>query len=314
MPNDLDMADDIDKRVHDLIRRNPRKVVATYADNFDIRRSEIDASHVLHHWTLERALTRRILSSTPRTRAQVVSEVYSTLYSECPWLLSRRSAPSPQQYCYLPYLLNKTDKIFEIGSGEGHLVNYLRAQGYDCTGSDITSARIGDNDTLAFQTYDASGADQISNYSLYDCVLSFQMIEHLHADDISSHFDAVFRLLKLGGRYIFNTPHRYSGPADLSRVFGLDTACCLHLREYTYSDLTEKLRSAGFTELKAVYVAPQRLRRFVARPLSAASLLRCFLASEAVLENISPALRKRIITTLSRVAIWRPDVFMIAAR
>lgn len=81
--------------------------------------------------------------------------------------------------------------------------------------------------------------------SIADVAFSYQFLEHLHPDDIGAHFRLVHRLLKPGGVYVFDTPHRYSGPHDISREFS-DTLDCFHFQEWTHREMRRLLKKQGF--------------------------------------------------------------------
>ena len=57
----------------------------------------------------------------------------------------------------------------------------------------------------------------------------------------------VAKVLKPGGCYIFDTPHRYSGPHDVSCLFGY-TLDCLHMQEWTYHDMIALCRKHGLKQ------------------------------------------------------------------
>lgn len=78
-----------------------------------------------------------------------------------------------------------------------------------------------------------------------DVAFSYQFLEHLHPDDVDAHFQIVNRLLKPGGLYVFDTPHRFSGPHDISRYFG-DGLDCFHFQEWTYREMRRLLERNGF--------------------------------------------------------------------
>jgi SAM-dependent methyltransferase len=71
-------------------------------------------------------------------------------------------------------------------------------------------------------------------------------LEHLHPDDIQPHLQLAHRLLKPGGVYVIWTPHRFSGPHDISAHFG-DTLDCFHFQEWTVASMSKELRQAGFS-------------------------------------------------------------------
>ena len=78
-----------------------------------------------------------------------------------------------------------------------------------------------------------------------DVAFSYQFLEHLHPDDVDPHFQIVHRLLKPGGVYVFDTPHRFSGPHDISRYFG-DGLDCFHFQEWTFREMRRLLTRNGF--------------------------------------------------------------------
>lgn len=85
---------------------------------------------------------------------------------------------------------------------------------------------------------------------VFDVAFSTQLVEHLHPDDIQCHFDEVARVLRPGGRYICETPHPFTGPHDISHHFD-EVATCFHLKEYTFGELLELMRLAGFRRFTA---------------------------------------------------------------
>jgi SAM-dependent methyltransferase len=77
-----------------------------------------------------------------------------------------------------------------------------------------------------------------------DCAFSTQVLEHIHPDDALQHVQNVVRSLKVGGKYVCKTPHRFSGPHDVSGHFDLE-ATGLHLKEYTLVEIKELFRRGG---------------------------------------------------------------------
>jgi SAM-dependent methyltransferase len=74
---------------------------------------------------------------------------------------------------------------------------------------------------------------------------SNQLMEHLHPDDALEQLSNIYRALAPGGIYICVTPNRLTGPHDISRHFD-PVATCLHLKEYTNTELMALLRRVGF--------------------------------------------------------------------
>ncbi|MFH1770946.1 MAG: class I SAM-dependent methyltransferase [archaeon] len=85
-----------------------------------------------------------------------------------------------------------------------------------------------------------------------DFVYSNDLTEHLHPDDLKIHVKEVLRILKKGGYYICITPNRFFGPHDISKKFVKrgEPAQGLHLREYSYKELTGIFKKTGFRKVR----------------------------------------------------------------
>jgi hypothetical protein len=136
-------------------------------------------------------------------------------------------------------------------------------------------------------------------------VISNQLIEHLHPDDIDTHMRAARVLLKPGGRYTFATPHRLTGPHDVSKVFGLDAPAGMHLREYTNLELARSLRRAGFRRIRSIMYSP----RLSPRPIPSRVHLACMLALEAAADRLPSRAAARHLRGPLRL-----DIFLTAER
>ena len=128
-----------------------------------------------------------------------------------------------------------------------------------------------------------------------DVAFSYQFLEHIHPDEVPDHFRMIHRALRPGGKYILDTPHRFSGPHDISRYFS-DTPEGFHLKEWTHRELSTVAREAGF---KKVAVARESLAR-LGRPGWHA-----LLALEALLQFVPHKLRRslfgRLLSSVSLV-------------
>lgn len=107
-------------------------------------------------------------------------------------------------------LLKPGDRILEIGCGIGSIVSALTEQGYDITGTDISSEAIahglekyGDI-KLQVQVAEALPYESES----FDIVLSFDLFEHIAQAD--RHISEVCRVLRPGGYYLLETPNKLS--------------------------------------------------------------------------------------------------------
>ena len=107
-------------------------------------------------------------------------------------------------------LLKPNYKILEVGCGIGNIVFELTEQGYDITGSDISHEAI----AYGLKKYgdiklevQAAETLQYENET-FDIVLSFDLFEHIVR--IDRHISEVFRVLRPGGFYMFQTPNKLS--------------------------------------------------------------------------------------------------------
>lgn len=143
--------------------------------------------------------------------------------------------------------LKATDKILEIGCGIGTIVFELSRQGYDITGTDISSvaieyglAKYGDVRLEAQPAEDLAFDDEA-----FDAVLSFDLFEHIASVD--HHVAEVGRVLKPGGFYLFQTPNKLS-----NAVFETLSHKSLKWRRYhpslhTPGQLRRRLARHGFS-------------------------------------------------------------------
>ena len=123
----------------------------------------------------------------------------------------------------------------------------------------------------------------------FDLAFSDQLVEHLHPDDVESHFRAVADTLTLGGTYVFRTPHRFTGPHDISRHFTTGEAEGFHLKEWTYRELVTTLGRCGYSHLEAIWNA---------RGISLHVSIRLASALETVL-GLLPRRLRRVVSSLT---------------
>ena len=153
--------------------------------------------------------------------------------------------------------------------------------------------------------------------------MSNQVIEHLHPEDLEAHLRGAYSILKGGGRYVFCTPHRYTGPHDVSRVFKTDEPKGMHLREYTYQELVEAVKRAGFSRIYYAFI-PRKLRRLLvsvgANRLAQVNglgmlYLRLLLPAEKILSAIPiPRLRRLCAKVLRKFYVFSHSICLVAEK
>lgn len=122
-----------------------------------------------------------------------------------------------------------------------------------------------------------------------DVAYSSQVMEHVHPDDALEHLHSIYRALAPKGVFLCLTPHRFTGPHDVSKYFD-DIATGLHLKEYTNAEMVSLLNITGFSKVGILVGFRNRIMDFP-------SLL--VMTMETLLDVLPNSLRKRI----SR---WKP--------
>ncbi|MBI2576224.1 class I SAM-dependent methyltransferase [Candidatus Woesearchaeota archaeon] len=146
--------------------------------------------------------------------------------------------------------ISKKEKILEIGCGCGALANHLAAQGYDIAPIELSRSaiRVGKKMFPGLRIIPMSGDNLKFKDGSFDVVLSFDVLEHI--PNTSRHLEEVARVLRDGGKYIFQTPNKitnrlaafvYNALSGQKR-WGTDYHCSLH----TYPRLRNALLQKGF--------------------------------------------------------------------
>ena len=144
-------------------------------------------------------------------------------------------------------MLPRGARILEIGSGRGALLRYLLQQGHAAQGTEVNADQIEESRRL----YGALPITQVQGVSLpfpdgaFDIVLSFDVFEHIR--DSEGHLREVRRVLAPGGRYLLQTPNKWSNSVFETLRWRSFTAwradhCALH----SYGQLQRRLRRHGF--------------------------------------------------------------------
>ena len=143
-------------------------------------------------------------------------------------------------------LLTKSKRILEIGSGMGHLLQYLSFKGYKIIGTEINDSYINyarKQYNLKIQKMDGDKINFPDNY--FDIVLSFDVLEHI--PDPGKHLDEVNRVLKPDGYYLFQTPNKLTNiPFEIIKEKSLTRYKSYHCSLQTIWSLKELLKRRRF--------------------------------------------------------------------
>ncbi|QTN31980.1 class I SAM-dependent methyltransferase [Akkermansiaceae bacterium] len=213
---------------------------------------------IRHHYEVERELAAKLRASSPAQRTELFKTLYTELFERVPDhpRVVRRETPEDSrrkvegQLRLLRPFLTTDSTLLEIAPGDcrlAHAASRLcgKVIGVDISDQQGDGAEVPDNFSL--KVYDGYQVDLPD--AVADVAFSYQFLEHLHPDDVEPHLRLVHRLLKPGGSYVLDTPHRFSGPHDISRYFG-DELVCFHFQEWTFRSLEDRLKSAGFGDVR----------------------------------------------------------------
>ena len=144
-------------------------------------------------------------------------------------------------------LASPDTRILEVGTGRGTLLNHLVQQGLSARGVEIGPDRIAESRAL----YGELPVDRISDTRLpfpdasFDVVMSFDVFEHIRESD--AHLHEVHRVLVPGGRYLFQTPNKWTNSVfETVRWRSLTAWRTEHCALHTYGQLRRRLERHGF--------------------------------------------------------------------
>ncbi|HEV3229149.1 MAG TPA: class I SAM-dependent methyltransferase [Solirubrobacteraceae bacterium] len=209
------------------------------------------------HYEIEVELADRLRQAAPAQRRELYGTVYDELFQRVPdhpQLTRRSDAGDRARYAgiqvdLIRQFLPLGGSYVELGAGDCATARGLLEHAGRVTAVEVSEEIIPDDVPAAVAVAISDGVSVPVPESSADVVYSNQLMEHLHPDDATAQLTGVARALKAGGRYIVITPNRLSGPHDVSRSFD-DVARGFHLKEYTYRELSDLLREAGFRRVK----------------------------------------------------------------
>ncbi len=256
--------------------------------------------NIKRHYEIEKKLAERLKNSSPSERAQLYPRLYNELFREVPDhpQLTKKShgAGSTKEISskinlmrLFPAYHAEPCALLEIGAGDCSLS--LSATRYfndvyalEVSGEITKHVRGPEN----FHLIISDGRSINLTPESISIAYSNQLMEHMHPDDALLQLKNIHKVLIEGGSYICLTPHRFSGPHDVSRHFE-DVANGFHLKEYTYSELDRMLKSAGFRRTCVIAGAKGVYAKMPIKP---------FLLFEKLLGGLSLRHRKRISRTI----------------
>jgi SAM-dependent methyltransferase len=210
---------------------------------------------VREHYEAEKEIADRLKTSKREERTAIFRTMYDELFTKVPHhpRLTRRNDPrlidlaNRSKMRLLDGHIDQSTVFLEFGPGDCRFAFEVCKIVKKVYAVDISN-QIGDLKTIPenFELVIYDGYDLDRPTDSVDIIFSDDVIEHLHPADVDIHMRNAKRILRPSGKYIFRTPHRYSGPHDVSRYFS-DEPEGLHLKEWTYREIHKLLKETGYS-------------------------------------------------------------------
>jgi SAM-dependent methyltransferase len=148
---------------------------------------------------------------------------------------------------YMP--ADRRARIVDLGCGDGMLLHFLAAAGYDnafgvdVSGEQVARARRWGLDEVQQDSID--GFLQRSGDGSADVVLLLDVLEHLTREDLFKTLDGVYRLLRAGGVCIAHLP-------NAEGVYGMRVrySDLTHEQAFTAKSASQMFRAVGFADVR----------------------------------------------------------------
>ena len=163
-------------------------------------------------------------------------------------------------------------QMLEIGSGTGTLLSRLHGQGYRVQGVELSTALIAES----HRWYGELPVRHVPGTALpfsdqqFDIVMSFDVFEHI--PDSDAHLREVRRVLAPGGRYLLQTPNKWSNLVfETIRWRSFTRFRHDHCSLHSLAQLRRRLQAHGFSvqsfDIPVVNAFfKEKVRRHLGRP------------------------------------------------
>ena len=145
-------------------------------------------------------------------------------------------------------VLDEAGRVLEIGPGKGELLHHLTQNGIDIQAVEINESYIAAARSLSSDLR----LTQISDTTLpfvdesFDVVLSLDVLEHI--PDTDSHLTEVRRVLKPKGRYLLQSPNKWTNiPFETIRWRSFSKWRAHHCSLHSYYEFQRRFSEHGFT-------------------------------------------------------------------
>lgn len=217
---------------------------------------------------LEFEYSKRLRESNSSERRRLYGEAYSVVSGLAVARFpgnkpeERTAGTSKKTVQTLSQILDKDDRVLEIGCGRGYTCMMLAPHVRSIIGTDVSVPSVTEAREV-LRKYGVSNAEikLVSAFELrdvfgreeYTAAVSIDVVEHLHPEDAEDHMRQVLSILKPGGKYIILMPNRLTGPHDITREEFPDAkeALGFHLNESTNRKMAETMRKIGYDKIQS---------------------------------------------------------------
>lgn len=223
---------------------------------------------VWNHYVVEKEIASRLKSANREQRREIYATMYDVLFEKVPdhSRLQIRDDPSRVaranrgKWDLIQSFIHEDQVFVEFAPGGCRFSFEVCQKVRKVIGIDI-SDQMGNPDSVPdnFELIVYDGFELDMEPESVDLVFSDQLLEHLHPEDTRLHFELVYGMLRPSGKYVFRTPHRFSGPHDISAFFSEDKPEGFHLKEWTFGEFDQLLPELGFRSWKAYRLSRGRL-------------------------------------------------------
>lgn len=248
-----------------------------------------------NHYEVEKALAKKLKKATREERKVIYETMYDELFSKVPdhpRLMRREDQVATQavnqsKLKLIKNFLNQSTVFMEFAPGDCKFSKEVCKYVNRVYAVDISDQSGEDNNPPEnFELIIYDGYKLPVQENSIDIVFSDQLIEHFHPEDTELHFQTIRRVLKPKAAYIFRTPHRFTGPHDISGYFS-DEPEGFHLKEWTYREIAQMLKNLNYSSWHGYWFAEGKGIR-VRLPFI------YFIIAEFFLERLPKALRKKL--------------------
>jgi SAM-dependent methyltransferase len=219
-----------------------------------------------HHYEVEKELANRLRQSRKEERPRLYSDVYNELFQRVPLHPQLTRVHCAQELAeiaaeklrLLSRFLKPETVFLELGAGDCRLSLEAAKRVKHVYALDICEeVHTGVQFPKNLQFVLSDGTSIPVPAGSVTVAYSYQLLEHIHPNDVIEQLANVYRALAPGGVYLCVTPNRLSGPHDISGYFDTE-ATGFHMKEYTYTELGQVFRAAGFGTVNVLVGARNR--------------------------------------------------------